>query len=402
MLALAFIAYLACGLYFEAAASDALPVGAMVLVSASALLIAGGLKPLQPSYDASLDLTRWGLAASLWTYFCAARRKVHIDNLHSPFATDPQKVHTSSNAVLPDLVSVQSESFFDIRRLWPGIREQVLTHYDVLRTEALAHGRLQVAAWGANTVRTEFAFLTGIAGDRLGVHRFNPYRHLARQGLPSIAAEMKRKGYRTVCIHPYAGSFYGRDRVLPALGFDEFIDIRSFDDSQKVGPFIGDCAVADKIIELLGDSARTQPLYIHAVTMENHGPLHLENVAAAQLPTWFDRPLLDGMRDLAPYLRHLSNADRMLGRLREYLLARPTPTGLCFFGDHVPILPDVYAALGAPDGDTDYFIWSNKSPTLNAPRPMGVEQLARTFIELVSRSKTCVKKTSQAQTAIHD
>lgn len=396
VLALVFIAYLACGLYFEAASTDALSVGATVLASAVVLLIAGGWKPLQPSYDASLDLTRWGLAASLWTYFCAARRKVHLDELDSPFAIDPRLPHTPPVAALPDLISVQSESFFDIRRLWPGIREQVLSQYDVLRAEALAHGRLQVAAWGANTVRTEFAFLTGIAGDRLGVHRFNPYRHLARQGLPSIAAEMKRKGYRTVCIHPYVGSFYGRDRVLPALGFDEFIDIRSFDDGQKAGPFIGDCAVADKIIELLGDSARAQPLYIHAVTMENHGPLHLENVTGAELPTWFDRPLLDGMRDLAPYLRHLSNADRMLGRLREYLLACPTPTGLCFFGDHVPILPDVYAALGTPDGDTDYFIWSNQALTHNAAETMGVERLAKAFTEHMSQGTTCVKSASPA------
>jgi hypothetical protein len=402
VLALAFIAYLACGLYFESAAKDAVSVGAGALVSAVVLLILGGFKPLQPSYDAIQDLTRWGLAASLWTYFCAARRNVLIDELHSPFAIDPIARQTPVNAILPDLVSVQSESFFDIRRLWPGIREQVLTQYDVLRAEALAHGRLQVAAWGANTVRTEFAFLTGIPGDRLGVHRFNPYRHLARQGLPSIAAEMKRKGYRTVCIHPYVGSFYGRDRVLPALGFDEFIDIRSFHDSQKAGPFIGDCAVADKIIELLSDSSRTQPLYIHAVTMENHGPLHLENVAAADFPTWFDRPLLDGMRDLAPYLRHLSNADLMLGRLREHLLAHSRPTGLCFFGDHVPILPDVYAALGAPDGDTDYFIWANKALTAAAPKTMAVEQLAKAFVEQMIRGKACVQKTSPAQAAIHD
>ncbi|WP_246218875.1 LTA synthase family protein [Pseudomonas izuensis] len=402
VLALAFVAYLAGGLYFEASASDALSTAAMALVGASLLLVIGAMKALQPTYDASLDLRRWGMAASLWTYFCAARRKVSLDTLHSPFANNAHAMAHPCDIALPDLVSVQSESFFDIRRLWPGIREQVLSQYDVLRNEAKVHGRLKVAAWGANTVRTEFAFLTGIAGDRLGVHRFNPYRHLARQGLPSIAAEMKRRGYRTVCVHPYAGSFYGRDRVLPALGFDEFIDVRSFNDGQKAGPFIGDCAVADKIIELLDDSARTQPLYIHAVTMENHGPLHLEQVEATELPNWFDRPLLDGMRDLAPYLRHLSNADRMLGKLREYLLASPTSTGLCFFGDHVPILPDVYAALGAPDGDTDYFIWSNQARSSNAPRTMAVEQLAKAFVEQSVNTRSSIRKANRAQTATHE
>ncbi|MNF76208.1 Sulfatase [compost metagenome] len=257
----------------------------------------------------------------------------------------------------------------------------MLNHFDILRGEALAHGRLQVAAWGANTVRTEFAYLTGIKVDQLGVHRFNPYRHLARQGVASIAKTLKRQGYRTVCVHPYVGSFYGRDKVMLALGFDEFIDVRSFNDRHKAGPFIGDCAVADKISALLDDPSRTQPLFIHAITMENHGPLHLENVEAGDLPQWFDRPLPDNLRDLAPYVRHLSNADRMLGQLREHFLARGTPIGLCFFGDHVPILPDVYDALGAPDGDTEYFIWSNVSPRSSACSNLGIEHLGKAFID---------------------
>jgi len=378
-LALVFIAYLASGLYFEPVGSNARVVATGTLLGGLVLLMLGGLKPLRPTFDASLDLGRWGLAASLWTYFIAARRPVDLNRLDSAFADELPR--PASDTVLPDLVSVQSESFFDARRLWPGIRPQVLGHFDTLRAEALAQGRLQVAAWGANTVRSEFAFLTGIKVDQLGVHRFNPYRHLARQGVASIAKALKRQGYRTVCVHPYVGSFYGRDKVLPALGFDEFIDVRSFTEQQKAGPFIGDCAVADKISALLDDPSRTQPLFIHAITMENHGPLHLENVEADDLPQWFDQPLPESLRDLAPYVRHLSNADRMLGQLREHFLSRSTPTGLCFFGDHVPILPDVYGALEAPDGDTEYFIWSNTSPRANACADLGVEHLAKAFID---------------------
>lgn len=378
-LALLFVVYVACALYFEPPGANALKVAAGLMFTGALLVALGALKPLHPTFDASLDLQRWGLAASLWTYFFAARRPVAIDTLHSPFAAD--QASGTPQARLPDLVSVQSESFFDARRLWPDIRPHVLRHFDTLRGEALAQGNLHVAAWGANTVRTEFAFLTGIKVDQLGVHRFNPYRHLARLGVASIATALKRQGYRTVCVHPYVGGFYGRDKVLPALGFDEFIDVRSFTEQQKAGPFIGDCAVGEKISALLDDPTRTQPLYIHAITMENHGPLHLESVDAADCAQWFDRPLPDDLRDLAPYVRHLSNADRMLGQLREHLLARTTATGLCFFGDHVPILPDVYTALGEPNGDTDYFIWSNTVPAASTPTDLGVEHLAKTFID---------------------
>lgn len=376
-LASLFVVGLGCGLYSEPAGANVPIMATVTLVAGLALLWLGSLKPLQPTFDASLDLSRWGLAACLWTYFFAASRPVQMEQLNSPFLAE----HSSLEGTGADLVSIQSESFFDARRLWPGIRPQVLTHFDRLRSEALAHGCLQVAAWGANTVRTEFAFLTGIKVDQLGVHRFNPYRHLARQGVASIALEMKRRGYRTVCVHPFVGSFYGRDKVLPALGFDEFIDVRSFTEQQRAGPFIGDGAVADKICELLDATGRTQPLYIHAITMENHGPLHLETVEAGDLTHWFDRPLTESLRDLGPYVRHLSNSDRMLGQLRKHLLARGTPAGLCFFGDHVPILPDVYKALGAPDGDTEYLIWSNTARTEGEPANLRVEQLAKAFID---------------------
>jgi len=386
LLAVGFVAYLWAGLTFETPVTGG-HIEAFWLALGGLLLVKLGHRRQVPSFDAEADVKRWGLAASLWRYYWAARAPVDREALGSAFNT---RAPTPATAPLPDLVSVQSESFFDVRDLWPGVKTQVLGEYDRLAGEAVARGKLQVAAWGANTVRTEFAYLTGIASERLGVHRFNPYRVLARQGLPSVAAHLKAQGYRTVCIHPYNGSFYGRNKVLPALGFDEFIDVRSFNASQKAGPFIGDCAVADKIRELLQAPARTQPLFIHAITMENHGPLHLEQVEAAELPAWFNRPLLAGMDDLAPYVRHIANADRMLGKLRETLLGHPREALLCFFGDHVPILPDVYQAIGAPAGDTDYLIWSNRHQPGTHSCPIRVEALSSRLVDCAHQQRVPV------------
>ncbi|WP_027595981.1 LTA synthase family protein [Pseudomonas sp. LAIL14HWK12:I7] len=414
VLAVGFLVYLWAGLRFEVPGAR---VEALLPVVIGLGLLRLGHRRVVPSFDAERDVRGWGLAASLWRYFWAARAPVDQAGLRSPFTCEgsvraagafagkpaptgngggvgsPVDCEGSVRAAgafagkpaptgngLADLVSVQSESFFDVRGLWPGVRAEVLGEYDVLASQALARGKLQVAAWGANTVRTEFAYLTGIPSERLGVHRFNPYRVLARRGLPSIASRLKALGYRTVCIHPYDGGFYGRNKVLPALGFDEFIDVRAFNASQKAGPFIGDCAVAQKIRELLEAPGRTQPLFIHAVTMENHGPLHLESVAEHELPAWFDRPLQPGMQDLAPYLRHIGNADRMLGMLRETLLSQPNEALLCFFGDHVPILPEVYQAVGAPAGDTDYLIWSNRRQPGSQACPIAVHKLSSALL----------------------
>lgn len=380
----AFLSGVAGGLYLEVSRDQSWQEAALLLAFGTGFLLVGNRQALQPSYEPATDLRNWGLAACLWRYFRAGSAKVDISALQSPFQPREQGEETASAtsaASHPDLISVQSESFFDVRSLHSGIKPHVLKNFDLMCSESLAHGQLEVTAWGANTVRTEFAYLTGLSSDRLGVHRFNPYRSLARQGVPSIATALKRLGYRTVCVHPYAGCFYNRDQVLPALGFDEFIDQRAFKDSQRAGPFIADSAVTDKILALLGDPSRSQPLFIHAITMENHGPLHLEKLDASQAAKLFTSTLDESLADLGPYVRHIANADQMLGRLRQRLKTSPRPTHLCFFGDHVPIMPQVYHKIGEPDGSTNYLIWSNRNTGNHRPQPLAVEHLAQTFFE---------------------
>lgn len=160
-------------------------------------------------------------------------------------------------------------------------------------------------------------------------------------------------------MHPYPASFYARNRVFPLLGFDEFIDIRSFNELEKSGPYVGDVALAEKVCALL-EVTSIQPIFVFVITMENHGPLHLEKVLEGEEERLYSSPPPDGCDDLTIYLRHLRNADRMVGMLCNRLDALPGSSWLCWFGDHLPIMPRVYGAMGVPDGQTDYVIW-NKS-----------------------------------------
>lgn len=316
------------------------------------LLLAAMRRTLPVTFDPDRDLRALGLIAFLWRYAEEERRPpVAV----SPFGLLPAR---HGNEALPHLIAVQSESFFDPRPYFSCIRPEVLATFDRLCKEAVFHGQLQVPAWGANTVRSEFAFLTGIEEEALGVHRFNPYRAIAA-GWPvaSLAAFLKRLGYRTVCIHPYPASFYQRDRVCPRLGFDVFLDIGAFEGAQRFGPYVADAAVAEKIEALLREARG--PLFIYAITMENHGPLHLERVAEGDIERLYRERPPPGCEDLTIYLRHLANADHMLARLREALDSCGRPASLCWFGDHVPIMPKVYATLGAPPGAVDYLVWSS-------------------------------------------
>lgn len=346
------------------------------LVVGMLLLMAGNWKTLPVSYEPVRDVGALGLLPSLWRY---AEQESTPLSVASPF--DFLSLEDSAGN-LPHLLAVQSESFFDPRPLYAGIRTNVLAEFDRLRSDAIVHGKLKVPAWGANTVRTEFAFLSGVGEDKLDVHRFNPYRAItAGCDVASLASYLKRLGYRTICIHPYPASFYQRDRVYPRLSFDEFLDIRAFDDSMRFGPYIGDVAVADKVDVLLQHA--TEPVFVFVITMENHGPLHLEHVASADVTALYTVPPPDGCDDLTIYLRHLRNADRMIVKLRQVLDRCERTASLCWFGDHVPIMPSVYETFGAPNGEVEYVIWSSRNLNGSQERELYAHGLAVDWLRAV-------------------
>jgi phosphoglycerol transferase MdoB-like AlkP superfamily enzyme len=170
--------------------------------------------------------------------------------------------------------------------------------------------------------------------------------------------------------------------VFPKLGFDEFIDINSFSEADKSGPYVGDLAVARTVESLLDQHAHS--VFIFVITMENHGPLHWERVNAAERATLFSSPLPAECDELAVYARHLRNADAMLGQLRTRCEAARTPHWLCQYGDHVPIMPAVYAALGEPDGGTDYVLWGNRATGSRRSQDIDIADLAALLLANVA------------------
>lgn len=63
------------------------------------------------------------------------------------------------------------------------------------------------------------------------------------------------------------------------------------------------------------------------------------------------------------YLRHLRNADAMLAAVRTALERLEHPASLCWYGDHVPIMPSTYTSMGTPQGGVPYVCWRNDYAT---------------------------------------
>ncbi|MBX3490792.1 LTA synthase family protein [Parvibaculum sp.] len=336
-----------------------------------------------PSTDVREDVAKLSLVTTLIFYFLlAGESEEAIAQSRKNEDEDRARPFGQSN-LRPSVIVVQSESFFDARRIMEKPPAGFLKHFDRMAGEARYSGRLRVPAWGANTLRTEFAFLSGIPDEAMGVDRFNPYLGYCAKPVWTIASYLRSVGYRTVCIHPYHKSFFRRDRAYPHLGFDEFIDVASFAESDRIGPYMSDASVAAKIEKLLDES--TQPVFVFAITMENHGPWGKPRI---EVP--------DAIRAAAParskavlqYLSHVQNADRMIGRLRKALNEMNRDAVFCFYGDHLPSLPKAFRALGYDDPRTDYFIWHKRARTDNRTVTVSADALNRLLLETVTVALT--------------
>lgn len=330
--------------------------------------------------DPNVNLCAQGLLGSLvigqWLAWQKDNRTVFENTLRQSVFAKSSDAPCDS-----DVIVIQSESFFDVRRLYAPVAKHILQHFDAICTEAHYAGQLDVDAWGANTMRSEFAFLTGVPNQKLGCYRFYPYPYI-NTPLPSLARYFRGQGFRTICLHPHAATFFQRDRVFPLLGFDEFIDIEDFSRHDKTGPYIGDAAVTEKILALRQQS--TQPLFIFAITMENHGPLHLESIGREEERALYQTMPTFAAHNLSVYLRHLQNADRMIKTLTERLREDGRDCWLCFYGDHIPIIPAAYEALEFTNSQSDYFIWHKRKSAAPQQQTLAVDELGALLAQLTA------------------
>ena len=355
-------------------------------------------KTLKLSEDPVTDNQDHGLLNSVFAYAIQARSEAHQQYIKTALADSPfanQSIRKSLKSTPPHLLAIsteqsaqnitviQSESFFDARRLDVSINENILKNYDACLSESVQFGKLDVPAWGANTMRTEFSFLTGLKYEDMGLYRYYPYQYLHKMPVVSLAKLLQSQGYHCVCIHPHPASFFGRDRIFPQMGFDEFIDIEDFDTKQTFGPYISDQAVTDKILDI-SNKHSDKPLFIFAITMENHGPLHLEKTTKDEQQSYFSETPIEHINDLAVYLRHLKNADKMVAQLTSAYRDLEQSSTICFYGDHIPSMPKIYQELAYKDRDSDYFIWNNKitsSSSNSNQQNIKVDNLAETLLK---------------------
>lgn len=306
-------------------------------VALAALALAGltplgqrALRHIFPRPDLARDVARYGLVATMMGY---ALRRLGEDD------TRPVPARGEGSPDDEVVVVVQLESFLDPARLGgPDLPAMAR-----IRAQAAQYGRLAVPAHGAYTMRSEHAVLTGLDPESLGFGRYDPY--LARKGEEptSLARLARAAGFETVFVHPFHRDFFDRARVFQRLGFERLVMEEDFAGAPRIGPYIGDVAVADRILAEVakGRGSTGGRTFVFSVTMENHGPWKPGRL------TGIDEPL-------AQYLHHVAHTGQAIERLIDGLAGRRAT--LCVFGDHAPSLPDLRPPESGPMA-TDYALF---------------------------------------------
>jgi hypothetical protein len=307
-------------------------MGAGLLLWASGatwlLLRARWFDSIASTPDLAGDVARFGLIATLLFYWRRWRRTP--DPRPCPVLAPIDDLAGSAAPQL--IVIVQCESFADPAEFTDEASPSLLG-LDRARAMAWQHGDLHVSGFGAYTMRTEYGVLFGRSENALGFRRYDPF--LTAQGEASYAlpARLAGAGYRSSFIHPHDMRFYSRDRLMPAIGFDEVIGESGFAPAPAGGGrYVDDRTLGAALVDLARQA--TTPRLIYAVTMENHGPWDSDNAR-------------DAAGRLDAYLGRLRSSDAMLDDLIQYLSTDGRPALLVFFGDHRPSIPGVTAPGGA-------------------------------------------------------
>ncbi|WP_159882170.1 sulfatase-like hydrolase/transferase [Paenibacillus puerhi] len=253
----------------------------------------------------------------------------------------------------PNVIIVLSESFWDMTKL-PQLefsRDPIPMYRELAKR--YTSGTMLSPMFGGGTANVELEVLTGYS------YRFFPpesivYEQYLKQPTASLASLLSGQGYATTAISPFHQWFFNSADVYRHMGFSRFISLEYFNPDDYVGPYIGDHAVARRIIE---ESERSPgPDLIFANTMENHyhywpGKFTSNTISIKSK----GKASAEAIGIAETYAQGSQGADRMLQELVLHYSRLKEPTILVFFGDHLPSLEKytVYTETGYISGEDD-------------------------------------------------
>ena len=284
----------------------------------------------------------------------------------------------------PTIIYVMDESYWDVSELEQygfAFDTDVSANLHRLQ-ETSAFGRAYSPSFGGGTCDVEFEALTGYSVSYLP-NGSKPYQQHVTRPMFSLPNYLKTQGYQTAAVHCFWAKYWSRDTAYPNLCLDTFLSLEKMTHVNKVrrhywtSGLVTDDSMADQIIQQYENmkASSDAPVFLHAVTMQNHTNYNKDNypddqrVKVLNAPSGISRSTLGALEDFATGIR---DADAMLGRLTDYFSQVDEPVILVFWGDHYNPIDsnyDVFTKSGyASDSSADprlhqttLLMWSNYS-----------------------------------------
>lgn len=203
-----------------------------------------------------------------------------------------------------------------------------------------------------NTSDAEFMFNTSIY-PTAAVAMSTGY---GNRELPSLPRLLQQRGYTANTFHINKVTFWDRNKLYPALNFNQYYDKPAFNDDHFNDYGASDEEMYRVGVEKMKDlHARNKPFYAQFVTTSSHSPFVVpESFQQIELPAE-----LEGT-NLGNYMNAIHYTDFAIGQLIEQLKEAGLwdDTMLVFYGDHFGLQPketsaeEIEAKLGVPYDDT--------------------------------------------------
>ena len=264
----------------------------------------------------------------------------------------------------PTIIYVMNESYWDVSELEQyGIKfdTDVSANLHALQ-QTSAYGRAYSPSFGGGTCDVEFEALTGYSASFLPSGS-KPYQQHVTKPMFALPSYLKTQGYQTAAVHCFwAKYWHGGTKVRKHYWTNGLVTDDSMAD-QIIGQYEKMKASSD------------EPVFLHAVTMQNHTNYNKDNypddqrVKVLEHPAGMKASTVGALEDFATGIR---DADAMLGKLTAYFSQVDEPVILVFWGDHYNPIDsnyDVYTTTGyASDSSADprlhqttLLMWSNYS-----------------------------------------
>jgi len=254
----------------------------------------------------------------------------------------------SEETKTPNIVVVQLESFMDPSKYtahYPIVNDPIPNFHKIC--SEYGEGSLSVPSNGGGTVNTEFEILTGMNLEYFGTIEY-PYTTILQDTTCESAAYiLEEHNYTSHAIHNHTGVFYGRHKVYPNLGFDNFIPIEFMQFEKTETGWAKDTAILDNTIKAVESTPGKD--FVFAVTVQGHGAYSSEHDPQNPFKVR-GKELLSGsdIKKASMYEYYcglLHETDKVIGDLYNYVMNSDEDFVVILYGDHLPSLeidPELY------------------------------------------------------------